>query len=273
MKYIFAILLSILCFTASFAQRDVFKEHFAFSVKHMDDFIDRFNGVPNEQMLDFIEDNYPEIDHEKIDREFLIKTLFNHEDTEILKSKNGQGFLDRVLYNGDLKLNFNDEDWFAVVNCEFSFNDSQQNGRISLRVKYNVSDSSSAWKICAVDLPFIDGRNDANMNFINPVSHATDFIALDRVLDDPDAFTKAISNHAGARDLVKFSRLIDQGSLKLSKRREITYYLFQIPGYVVEVKNFPRSHSNSGYLISKLFVLNDDQKNSLRSSVIFFLEP
>lgn len=240
------------------------KDHFVFRVHSIDDFIERFNGQPNtranalfEKMLD---PSY------RKDRQTWLKSLFDQQngdwDFALIES-----FISDVLAAQDTKsLRFEDPNWFAVVECSALYRNSLKKLTILLEVEYDESNQGSRWVISHFfPINFFSETRPApfpmpkNSTIINPMSHATDFIALIQAFDDKKNLGNYFHDLNSDKQLSTFAWELYDGNLKLKSIDNIEFYFFQIPGWFFRVSDFPRNQMNAGWLISFLGKLEDQE--------------
>lgn len=232
------------------------RDAFVFSVHTIDDFIERFNGNPNTRAEAIFEEMLEPI-HHKNQRAWL-SSLFNQEDHSwdlaLVES-----FMDDVLaIKNDKALQFEDSDWFAVVQCTATYGYTSHELSILLQVEYDPVSEGSRWEISSFlptdffvetcSSPFPEAKSD---NIINPMSHATDFIALIQAFEDKENLSNYFQDIRD-RQLSTFAWELYEGNLKLKSIDRIEFHFFQIPGWFFKVQHFQRNRMNAGWLISSL---------------------
>lgn len=238
---------------------------FAWEVKQIDEFIERFNDSDGTLIKEYNKEYKPK---EPLTREKLIKSLFNAAKkdwnyTEITS------FIEQVTTGSPpLLLDFNAENWYANVTCAVLWKGKPKTVQCKLKL-LNLPDGSCKWVLSDVSAKFLLPK-DANgkllpveqpqlprpnneLESLNPMSHTNDFMNIDMVSDD----TKNLSNYIEASNhysdmMSAFIRQILNKNLKITQTNSISYVFFQIDGWKIEIQQFNRPTKNSGWLISKL---------------------
>ena len=241
------------------------EKHFVYEVKQIDEFFERFNNDTGS----FIRKAYKMYRVKyNIDRPKLIKSLFNY-DTKSWDQSVIENFVkDVTLVHDPYKLNFRADGWFAKANCKFQYNGTATDIPIVLRI---ISDSKgrSKWVIAAVKAGSlkagpaaapVEERN-SHQKFINPASHANNFIELDKALDDKenlaDYFEPAFFKRNNAQ---AFYNLVLNNRIKFLYVKDITYHFLQSGKWIFTVDYFQRESLNAGWLISSLQKVTDAEK-------------
>jgi hypothetical protein len=245
-----------------------FSTYFAWEVKQVDEFIERFNNNNESYIKEYLRRKEPGV---TLTREKMIKSLFNakgsnwnfQEITSFIKQVNDIGnpqFLD-----------FDGENWFAKVNSKILYNGKPYNATLILTIDH-LPDGGSRWIIA--DVKFVEkGLVPVEFNerattvscpspadptvSLSPVSHAIDFMNIDLATQDPRNIGNFVIDPSKRSNNLNF--FIDaclKNKLKIVRATSITYSFLQIKGWRIEVKQFNRQSLNSGWLISKLVKLS-----------------
>jgi len=239
---------------------------FAWEVKQIDEFIDRFNDTDTIYIKTFSKNN--ELPSE-LSRKGLLISLFNLED-ENLNTDDLNDFIYQV--NDPEKpvyLNFFDKDWYAKLICSVTWKGKPEHVTLTMKVK-KYPDGSSKWVITGVNADFlkIQRTNDSLANSslkaippandtttsLHPYSHATDFMNIGKVSTDKVNIINYFSppTKPNTDELMTFVNEILNNRLAINSTISLTYYFFQVRGWSFEVRQFNRHSENSGWLISKL---------------------
>jgi len=244
-----------------------FQTVFVWEVKQIDEFIERFND--SDKTL--IKEYYKKIDTSTaFTRERLIKGLFNAE------GKNWN-FGEITTFIGQVTdpqhpqyLDFFGGNWNATVKCAVAYKGKQKVIIFTMALQ-KMPNGSSKWVITGADAPFLrvpaiqkhlikipDSRDTAIS--LNPVSNATDFLNIDKVSKDKanlkNYFLQAESYN---NDIPLVENEILNGHLIINKTVTVIYNFRQVPGWEMEIEQFNRQTRNSGWLISKLTKLQENQ--------------
>ncbi len=264
------VLITIIFFisTRVFSQNifsDHHEENFAFEVKQIDEFIERFNNRENTLLREYIKTNYPEA---KIDRTSLIKGLFNQADTTWDAVQLNQ-FIEKVTnFSSPAFLSFYDKDWYAEVDCQFIYHGEDEEATLILLVQPE-KDGASKWVITSAKADFLrlPGYQDSTKS-LNPISHATDFMGLDKALSDQENLLNYFRRDFKNDLLTAFIYEVKNGSLKFKQVNNIIYHFLQIDGWILTIEQFARNSRNSGWLISSLVKVSEEEKRMYKKSVL-----
>lgn len=241
-------------------------QNFAFQVKQVDEFIERFNGQKNTVLLEYMRKYYPE---DKMERYELLTTLFNHQDStwdlNLVKA-----FLREVNDpEQPVYLDYYDQDWYAQVDCEVTYKGKKQAMSLFLAVE-SSPDLASEWVIKGVKADFLclpELENSKNM--LNPVSHATDFMNLHKLFEQPEFARGYMHKNFQGNLLTLFYHELSEERLKLREIRKISYHFLQIRNWIFTVSQFRRPGRNSGWLIHSLSPMTEAEKSRYRLQELF----
>lgn len=100
-------------------------------------------------------------------------------------------------------------------------------------------------------------------HFLHPMSHELDFMNIHKVFKTPECIEYYASESYITDYLSIFFYEIKQGDLVFEKINSEKFHVFQIENWYFEVSWFNRSGYNTGWLISNLIYLKDDEKEEL----------
>ena len=231
---------------------------FAHEVKTIDEFIERFNNEKNTLIRKYLAEKFP---GKQLTRNDLLRTLFNYSEP-LWTPEDALAFSNEVLKPGEEKiLDFYSDNWYAEAECRVKYKGEQK--RIWMTLQVSVSDRNGAakWVICGARAPFLDLSNRVDPGkFLNPISHATDFIGLKKAMDEK-AFVRNYLNE-GFREshLNKYLGAVATGDIVFEQINSISYHFLSIPGWIFKVKEYIRPGKNSGWLIQSLSRKSDEEK-------------
>jgi len=243
------------------------RDHFIYHVHTIDDFIERFNGVPSPKAEEaFFKIQKPE-DNTK--RRAWVLSLFDQGNAgwdfpEI------EGFLSTINNSSSPRfLSFEEGGWYAVVETTFFYGYRPKKLWLVLEIDYEASTESSRWVICLV-MPnnffeeiCTDSFPQATSNHIlNPMSHATNFIGLNRALEDKENLNNCFKSLQDSLVLT-FAWEVYHDNLKLKSIDKVDFFFFQIPGWLFKVSQYEREGMNAGWLISSLEKVSTKQHLAL----------
>lgn len=164
-------------------------------------------------------------------------------------------------------LNFMDKNWFAEVSTTFTANGDEVN--IILYLTLEKENLGSKWIISNVWysyfprlFPTPDSLNQAKY-FLHPMSHELDFMNLHKALERPERIQYYASTEYQPDFLTLFFYQTKIGQLKFKQINDVKFHFFQIPNWYFELSYFNRNNTNSGWLISNLKYVTDNEKNAL----------
>jgi len=177
-------------------------------------------------------------------------------------------FIDDVANNDKpIYLNFLDNDWYAEVSVTFTEKGVDKNLILFLTIERE--NLGSKWVLSNVyyrDLhklfPNIDTVEQKKF-FLHPQSHELDFMNLRKVLENSQQIEYYASTNYQPDYLTLFMYLIKTGQLKFKQINRVKFHFFQIENWYFELSYFNRNNTNSGWLISNLIYINDEDKQEL----------
>lgn len=231
-------------------------ENFAYRVKQIDEFFERFN---NESTLikEYIFKNY---DGLEVSREELIKSLFDAKSSQLQK-EDVLRFIGQVNDPEDpVNLSFYDEHWYARVKCSVIYEEEESELLMLLRIQQEKN-GASKWVVHQVYADFLNTPNGNNPNAsLNPVSHATDFMGLNRAFEDAENLKAYLTSGFQDDQLSKFAIELQNNRIGFKQVESISYHFLQVDGWIFTVENFRRPEKNSGWLISRLLQADVQKK-------------
>jgi hypothetical protein len=250
------------------------EERFVYQVKQVNELIERFNGDNKTLLKSYTNEHSLGA---SINRSALIKTLFDtqRKDWNITEVKSFIEFVDNK--NTPIYLHFSDDEWFAEVNCLISYNGVKDKVVLVLKVQKERNDALK-WVMVSAKAPFLAGerlknfkgfhKSANNINSLNPISHATEFMNLDLALNDHENILNYIANDCNNNELLFFMEEYSKGKIKFEQVNSITYHFLQINGWTFTVKKFRRPIKNSGWLVNNLIRMSADDKKKYLASVL-----
>jgi hypothetical protein len=243
------------------------EKHFIYEVKQIDEFFERFNNDTGS----FIRKVYKLYGTRyTADRGKLLKSLFNYE-TQSWNQSLIANFVRDITAGGKTRqIDFRANGWFAEAHGKFQYNGSFIDIPLILRISTDAAHRSK-WVIAAVksnplppdSQPISLTATGYPQRFINPASHANNFIELEKALDDKanlsDYFEPAFFNRKNAQT---FYNAVLHNQVHLLYVKDIVYHFLQTGKWLFTVACFPRQTLNSGWLINNLQQLNPAEKNA-----------
>ncbi len=178
-----------------------------------------------------------------------------------------QSFINKVLdEQHPIFLDFHGHDWFAEVKTKFLYKGEQVD--ISFYLQLEQENLGYKWVITNVffheyNAVFNDRNSDKTTHFLHPLSHELDFMNLIKVFKE-DNEIKDYTNRGFKVDYLSiFMYEFKQGLFTFLTIKEVDFHFFQVPGWYFSLKEYNRSGNNSGWLISQLSPINEDEKQIL----------
>lgn len=157
--------------------------------------------------------------------------------------------------------------WFSEISAKFIWKGKEVD--VSMIMAIEKEGLGSKWVLTNVFFSefqkyFPQGElSEREKHFLHPQSHELDFMNIYKVFEDPQVVEYYASNDYTPDYLTLFFYEIKQGNLKFDHVESVKFHVLQIDNYYFEVSWFNRSGYNSGWLISNLVYLKDDEKEQL----------
>ena len=100
-------------------------------------------------------------------------------------------------------------------------------------------------------------------HFLHPMSHELDFMNIYKIFKTPECIEYYADKSYSADNLSLFFYEIKQGNLVFEKVNSEKFHVFQIDNWYFEVSWFNREGYNTGWLISNLIFLKNNEKEEL----------
>ena len=236
--------------------------------KQVGQFVRRFN-MEEDPYGKRLAENDPKYHNRKL-RQDILPIMFDTYNPRT-SGKLKQYFIDDVTNKENpVYLNFLDKNWYAEVSATFLANGDEVN--IILYLTLEEENLGSKWIISNVYysyFPNLFPHTEDSVHqqyFLHPQSHELDFMNLRRALEDPGHIELYASNNYTPDFLSLFFYQMKKGQLKFKAINSVKFHFFQIENWYFELSYFNRNDTNSGWLISNLkFVNNQDKKELIKS--------
>ncbi len=243
------------------AQTGVFsllnRSQYLAKVKLVDEFIARFNG---EEVRKDVEEKYS-------DRASGILMLF---DLSKFKSKEDSSFVaaenfSKFAAESEIKLNFEDKNWFAKIKCHGKL--AQKNIVFDMFLCVEERDSAMyRWAICDVEGDIFQTSRDKPHKefFIMPNDNEQFFQSVRKTTTETYKFIDDFIKQGYKADaLSTFLALVRNKQLKIEAVTDVKFIFLQIPDYIFTVKHFERESKNAGWLIDSCKKSSNEEKTKL----------
>ena len=270
--------LLVLSHSRGFTQDILFpyEENFAWQVKQIDEFMERFNNADYTPIKQYLKEQY---NLENVSRTDVLRSLFNLE-------KEGWKKTDLVQFLSEVTdslpppyLDFYDHDWYAELQCRGMLNHQKVNFTLVLSIELDEETGGSRWIINSVNGDFlpktdteglafaIDGNFDTSKT-LQPTSFGIDFMNLVDALKDTANLESYVVSHAVDQPLTTFLNQLYHRQLTFQQVDRIIYHFLQVDRWIFQVQDFSRATNNSGWLINSLIAATEEEKNNYRKQIL-----
>lgn len=164
-------------------------------------------------------------------------------------------------------LNFLDQDWYAEVSATFIVNGKKEN--LILFLTLEEENLGSKWILSNVYFknfnlmfPKVDSTEQSK-HFLHPQSHELDFMNLRKALENSEYVELYASSNYQPDYLTMFFYMMKTNQIKFDKIDGVKFHFFQIDNWYFELSYFNRDDMNSGWLISNLIYIKEEEKPEL----------
>lgn len=232
--------------------------------KQMSQFFSRFN-YEEDQYGKKIHDDSPDYrNREK--RKTILPLLFDMENPRTGGSLR-DFFIDDLTKNDGQYFEFLGGKWYSEVSTIFKWKGKEVN--ISMIFTIEKENLGSKWVLTNIyfsefNKMFPKGDiTEHEKNFLHPMSHELDFMNIHKIFNNPKIVEYYASDSYTPDYLTLFLYEIKQGNLTFERVNGEKFHIFQIDNWYFEVSWFNREGYNSGWLISNLIYLKDNEKKEL----------
>ena len=274
MKYVHLIAVAILLFChTAWAQKNqqvgqvVYDESLFYSeVKQVNQFFRRFNNEENAMGVRYA-DNTPEFRNNEMRKPFLV-SLFDRQGFSI-PAEVRDAFVKEVTDDGaPLYLDFYGEEWYAELTTTFLWNGEQRT--ILLYLKLEPEYLGYKWVISNVEVAEYNNlyrkvnQEERIGIFLHPMSHEIDFMNINNAFQDVDKIGCYIGKNFKPNHLSLFIDAMRKQHISFVSVNHVKFHFLQFDGWWFEINYLNRSDVNSGWLITNLLKINNDDYISLK---------
>jgi hypothetical protein len=234
-------------------------ERFLWEVKQLDQFIGRFNGDEDlyGKRLKGKKSSSPQ------DRGSSLVTLFNQ---ELLKDSAfriaANEFVSTVLKSsGSNTISFYDREWYSTVVCSVLYKSKPQAITLTLVSEGNAREGTR-WVIAGAEAPFLKKPSEKEVvnRIIPPTNHELNFPDLVRAFNQDAQFIEEYASTDFRRNQLRaLLEAVRNGDVEMKHVQNTTYHFLQVPGWIFTVDFYNRNSRNSGWLISSLKRVSNDE--------------
>ena len=176
-------------------------------------------------------------------------------------------FIEDLTKNNNQFMEFLGGDWYSEISAKFKWKGQMVD--ISMIMALEKDGLGSKWVITNVFFSefqkyFPQGElAEREKHFLHPMSHELDFMNIYKIFNNPQTVEYYASTDYHPDYLTLFFYEIKQGNLKFDHVESVKFHVFQIKNWYFEVSWFNRSGYNSGWLISNLIYLKENEKEAL----------
>jgi hypothetical protein len=232
--------------------------------KQMSQFMSRFN-YEEDQYGKKIHPDSPDY-RNRMKRKTVLPLLFDMENPRTNGSLRDFFISDLTLADSNY-FEFLGGKWYSEVSATFKMNGKSVD--ISMIFAIEQENLGSKWVLTNVffsDFNKLFPKGDIaeqQKHFLHPMSHELDFMNIHKVFKTPECIEYYASNTYSPDYLSMFFYEIKKGNLVFEKINSEKFHVFQIDNWYFEVSWFNRDGLNTGWLISNLIFLKDNEKEEL----------
>jgi hypothetical protein len=238
------------------------------ATKQMSQFFRRFNNEEDRNGKPYFSTD--KLYRETEQRKKYINVLFNNENQAFTSNLRNEFIQSVTSKETGQFLDFQGGRWFAEVRANFNYLGKSE--IITLFLELQKEGLGSEWVLANVYFPafntlFTGDTIGASKKFLHPQSHEIDFMNLKgafETLKDIEIYTKK----GYQPDMLSiFFYEMKKNNLKFETISEVKFHFLQVKNWYFEVSNFNRTGNNSGWLISNLMKIPENQKHILEKFI------
>lgn len=266
LKTVLNILFIIICFTST-AQIGQFQGDdlkFSIRIKNFDEFIERFNF---QFPMQIEKDGHFERD--SITRKQFLETIFLKKisDNDTLNSISK--IIDTIV-TSNIQLNPYDSNLYVSGNFQCVIQNKTE--LLPIVLKPVLQGKGYKWAIENFSDKFISDLSIPAINdsiYINPTNNDLYFNQIPKFINANEFDNIVTDNLLYDRELL-FYRGLKSGEIKIGSCRQMDYYLFHIPNWVLKVSLVNDDEKlQTGWLITDIFQVQESQKSNFFNEFIF----
>lgn len=204
-------------------------------------------------------------------RSNYIKMLFDRENSDITEGLK-HDFINEVTNHADPSyLDYYGGRWFAEVDAKFTY--KGQSRTVVLFLELEKENLGIKWVINNVYFyPFTKmfyNDSTALAKFLHPMSHELDFMNLIKVFNEPETAEYYFAEDFKPDFKTLFLYNIKTGDLVFETIEKLSFHFFQLDDWYFQLKEFNRPGYNTGWLISNISKIPEDQKGMLLKYIYY----
>lgn len=238
--------------------------------KQVNQFFRRFNGEEDRygERFSVTDPLYRNPDY----RRNFIELLFDQQSTNIDPLIKNEFIYKCTQAEDQHFLDFHGGQWFAEVKTRFKYKGEDKD--LILFLKLQEEEIGSKWVLINVVFePFLQQFIDAeklpekDREFLHPLSHELDFMNLIKVFTSKAVLEQFAEKEFKPDYLTLFIYEYRNLNLKFVTIEDVKFHFFQLNDWYFELSKFNRKANNSGWLISNLLKISEEDKKVLRALI------
>jgi hypothetical protein len=238
------------------------------ATKQVNQFFRRFNGEEDEKGERYFARD-KQYRSAKIRKKYL-SGLFDTENNGINREQ--LTLFAKDVIDGNQFLNFHGGNWFSEVQATFTFNGVDQTFTLFMELEKHLQ--GTRWVISKVYGQAFDRYFERDTTkvgqFLHPLSHELAFMNFRKAFTNPDSAAQFAVKRFRPDHLSVFLYEMKKGNLRFKSVETMKFHFFQVKGWYFELSEFNRPGYNSGWLISNLAKLNNDQETALLRKYLYY---
>ncbi len=224
-------------------------------VKQFNQFVNRFNYTE-----DFEGNPVDTAFSKNMPREKYIGYLFNQSDNRLTGISVNDDYKNRVrsfiqdVINNTETISITSENIFVLAHCKVKY--KNQDAVLDLVLRRRKVNNGLAWVIYTLQNDIFDKTENPTDHFIPPTSNELNFTHLKRAFSDNENIEDYFDSNYQDVLLVKLKNAVKNNELEFFHVEKMSYFVFDIDGWLMVVEEFNRNLENSGWLISDISVWN-----------------
>ena len=216
-----------------------------------------YEGHPNYRSSDF--------------RASYIKMLFDKENSDISDGMKEDFITDMTSQSTPSFLDYYGGRWFAEVDAKFTY--QGQSRTVVLFLELEEEKLGIKWVINNVYFyPFTKmfyNDSTALAKFLHPMSHELDFMNLIKVFNEPETAEYYFAEDYKPDFKTLFLFEVKTGDLVFETIEKVSFHFFQLEDWYFQLQEFNRPGYNTGWLISNISKIPEDQKSMLLKYIYY----
>lgn len=204
-------------------------------------------------------------------RRKYIPMLFDNETGKIEETLKKDFIQDVTRKDQSKLLDFYGKDWFAEVKASFRYKGKTETVILFLSLEQEAL--GHKWVISNVYFKYFADlfytETDMAGKFLHPMSHELDFMNLIKVFKDGKNLEYYFDNEYKPDFRTLFLYEVKKGDLVFEAVEDVSFHFFQLDNWYFELTEFNRNTANSGWLISSLTKIPENQKDLLLKYIYY----